>query len=352
MKYKKIIPIVISGGKGTRLFPISTEDCPKQFIEGIYSETLFEKSLNLVNNSDIFEEPIIITNEKYINVASKLIEKKFKSFKKGSFLAETEGKNTLPAIYLALKEVELKYGKDAICLTIFSDQLIENKINFENLIKDFQKNNTSLSNIILLGVKPSFVSTSYGYFKVNNNSIEEFKEKPNLKESEEYCKTENYFWNTGMCLISYSLLEQKLDLAKKEKLNETFLNSKSTIALTQFHCFTLKLFKTSSLDSESISRAIFEKDKALNYLELKSSWIDVGNFKSLKTSLENKDSFNNTIIGNKESVSLSNCKDNLIINKSNKPINIVGMSSVVIIETINGTLIGNLETIEELYKTK
>lgn len=336
----KIVPIIVSGGQGTRLFPLSTTECPKQFVPNLFDSTLFEKSLDLVSNSSLFENPIIVSNIEYAEKIKSLLIKSKRDMSSIDVILEDVGKNTLPAIFYGLRLAEELYSIGSKCLILFSDHLILEKSKFEDAcILAFSKNSIS-NNPILFGKKPSYPSTSYGYFETDNLIISSFKEKPSIDLASDYCKQPNYFWNTGITLMSYYNLLSNIDVDYAALLEANFYAAFDSED---------EYYIVSNCDevvSESISRAIFEKANNLEYIELESDWIDVGNFNSLYSSLP-KDSL--TKVATLGNVLYKDCKDSLIISKS-KQIQVIGLDNVVVIETENGILVLN-KSVSESYKS-
>lgn len=323
----KIVPLIIAGGRGTRLFPLSTQVCPKQFMEDIYDTTLFEKSLELVSNKDIFTKPIVVTHVDYKNNVESLS-------KKDSIvlLLEDDYKNTLPAIYYGSKVAEELYGKDAVCITIFSDHLIDDKQEFESSCLEALAIYNKTKKVVLFGVRPIYSSISYGYFKIENSKITEFIEKPDTESAKIFTASKQYLWNTGISLITNEHITCSYDCFNLEfSFNDRIKDN------------SIYYFYTSNLiESKSISRGLFESIKDGRYVILKTSFTDVGNFKSLYYDFQQKTKKDLIVLGN--NIKVKECKNSLIISKTDRPIEILGVDNIVVIETKDGLLIANKDS--------
>ena len=191
----KIKPVILCGGAGTRLWPKSKNNLPKQFID-FGGWTLFEKTLQRVKSS-IFDYPIISTNSAYVNlVRSYLVKHKIKKYR---IILEPFKKNTAPAILSSALLKEVPYNQSMIFLP--ADHLIE-KINQFNKSISSNKKHLSENNIFIFGIKPTSPSSEYGYFLTkkiskNLNKVDRFIEKPNANKAKKIIRKKGY-WNTGM----------------------------------------------------------------------------------------------------------------------------------------------------------
>ena len=272
----KIIPVIMCGGAGTRLWPKSNNNLPKQFIN-FGGWTLFEKTLQRVKSS-IFDYPIISTNLAYVNLVRKhLLKCKIKKFK---IILEPFKKNTAPAILSSALLKDLPYNQSMIFFS--ADHLIE-KINQFNKSITSNKKYLNNNNIFIFGIKPTSPSSEYGYFLTkkisrNINKVNRFIEKPSTNKAKEIIKKKAY-WNSG---IFFARKDSIINNFKKYqpkifKLCTDAVN-KSIIYKNVYH-----LNKTSfkKLQEKSFDYAILEKSKNINGIKLNIPWSDLGSWKEI-----------------------------------------------------------------------
>ena len=280
----KIRPVILCGGTGTRLWPQSKNNNPKQFIDfGGWS--LFEKTLDRVKAS-IYDYPIISTNFKYLKKVKSYL-KKFK-FKKYKIILEPSKKNTAPAILASalIKDIPNKQP-----LMFFpADQLIE-KLNQFNKAINKNKNFLTDQNIFIFGIKPSEPSSEFGYFiskkiRKNINKVVKFIEKPKLLKAKQVIKKKAY-WNSGMFFL------------RKDSIIYNFKKYSPTIykhcvkavlkAKLKKHTYYLNKASFNKATTKSFDYAILEKAKKINAIKLDIPWSDLGSWREIsKMYLKNK----------------------------------------------------------------
>ena len=278
----KIRPVILCGGAGTRLWPQSKKNLPKQFID-FGGWTLFERTLQRVK-SNIYVDPIIVTNEKYLNTVKKfLIKHKFKGW---SIILEPFKKNTAAAIALACVN-----NLDAWPIAIFpSDHFIENDAKFNNILKKNKKfishkNFWNKNDIFIFGIKPKIPSDQYGYFLTKKkhkgtNKVLKFLEKPNIFNAKKIIKKGGY-WNSG---ILFASVEAFYNSFKKHdpytwqycyeamhKAKYKYLSNSKSVKLANKKIFN-------RIKSRSFDHAILEKTKNVNGIKLDIDWTDLGNW--------------------------------------------------------------------------
>ena len=185
--------IILCGGNGTRLWPISRTLMPKQFIKLFENKSLFQ--LTLERNQAICHTSLIVSNAEQYFLAVDQIEELEESKKNNTFkfLLEPIGRNTAPAIALACMALE----SDEIVLVTPSDHLIKNEIAYKHAVKKAER--LALDNqLVTFGIKPEFAETGFGYIEADGENVKSFKEKPTLPVAKQYIKDGGYLWNSGM----------------------------------------------------------------------------------------------------------------------------------------------------------
>ena len=272
----KIKPVILCGGAGTRLWPKSKNNLPKQFID-FGGWTLFEKTLQRVKSS-IFDYPIISTNSAYVNlVRSYLVKHKIKKYR---IILEPFKKNTAPAILSSALLKEVPYNQSMIFLP--ADHLIE-KINQFNKSISSNKKHLSENNIFIFGIKPTSPSSEYGYFLTkkiskNLNKVDRFIEKPSVNKAKNIIRKKGY-WNSGMFFARKDSIVNnfKKHQPKMFKLCADAVN-KSIIYKNVYH---LGKHSFNKLKEKSFDYAILEKSKNINGIKLNIFWSDLGSWKEI-----------------------------------------------------------------------
>jgi len=264
------------GGAGTRLWPESRNNLPKQFIN-FGGWTLFEKTLQRIKSST-FDYPIISTNLAYINLVRKhLLKCKIKKFK---IILEPSKKNTASAILTSALLKEIPYEQSMIFFS--ADHLIE-KVNRFNRSIISNKKYLNGNNIFVFGIKPTSPSSEYGYFLTkkisrNINKVDNFTEKPNTHKAKKIIK-KNGYWNSGMFFARKDSIVNNFKKHQPQifKLCTDAVN-KSTIYKNVYH---LNKHSFNKLKEKSFDHAILEKSKNINGIKLNIPWSDLGSWKEI-----------------------------------------------------------------------
>ena len=275
----KILPVIICGGAGTRLFPEGKDNLPKQFVD-FGNWNMFQKTLERINSS-IYLPPIISTNAKYLSLVKKHLNKY--KIKKYHIVLEPFKKNTAPAILSTVLLTNIKASQPMIFLP--SDQLIENKIKFNSAVKKYS-NKINYKDIFIFGIKPKEPSDQYGYFIRKNNSIEvsNFIEKPNKKTAKKLMK-KNALWNAGIFLSTKETLVHHY-LSNQKKMFSHCLNSVQK-SIIKNSCIYLEKKSFSKIKPISFDYAILEKIDNIKSIKLITNWSDLGSWKAINTLFKN-----------------------------------------------------------------
>ncbi|MDK2983526.1 MAG: mannose-phosphate guanylyltransferase / mannose-6-phosphate isomerase [Thermococcaceae archaeon] len=332
--------LILAGGKGTRLWPLSRELMPKQFIRIFDSTSLFQKTVERALKFSKPKEIFIVTNREYkFRVMDDLRELGIE-VPEENILLEPVGKNTLPAIFWGMKAIEENYGKSKVTV-LPSDHLI--RVN-DDYIKAFE-NAEKLADkyFITFGIKPTRPHTGYGYIKPGEKleggyRVAEFKEKPDYETAKRYVE-EGYYWNSGMFLFDSSLFIEEVKNLAPEVYN-AFEDAKSIEEAYE------------KVPEISVDYGIMEKTNKAAVVPLNTYWNDLGSFDALYEAFE-KDEHGNavSIRGFKGDYINVDSKDNLIITE--RLTATVGVEDLVIIDTGDALLVakkGETQKVKEVYK--
>lgn len=317
--------IILAGGGGTRLFPLSRDCYPKQFLHVIGDKSLLaqtiERFLGLVEAKDI----IIVTNERYIfHVQAEL---KTINAQESHIITEPMGKNTAPAIALAQSYCQdvLQCDDDEILFVSPSDHLIKPIDAFQDLIKNAQ--DVAKDNIVTLGIKPAKPEIGYGYIEAEKNNnvakkVISFKEKPDLATAKEYISSGNYYWNGGMFMFSIATMQAELTKYMP-----------AIIDITQNgYRYTVDNFV--NMPDISIDYAVAEKSKKMMMIPMENIyWNDIGSFDAIAEVLSDKEK--NVFKGD---ILAENCTDTMIIG-DNRLIAGIDLENLMIIDTPDALLV-------------
>ncbi|MBE6067125.1 MAG: mannose-1-phosphate guanylyltransferase [Clostridium lundense] len=337
--------LIMAGGKGTRFWPLSTEEKPKQFLKLLSEDTMIQMTVRRLEKLIPIERIFVVTAKQYVS----LVKEQLPSLPKRNIIVEPVGKNTAPCIALSAFVID-KYYKDATIAVLPSDHLIPNEDEFRETLKSgYEFVEDQEEAIITLGMKPDRPETGYGYIRCPNKvselngfeirTVEQFVEKPNLEKAEQYLKDGNYLWNGGMFIWKTSTV---LKLTNKY-LNNTY-NVLSEIAATTEKKFNKVLEeKYHEVDSVSVDYGIMENAKNIYVIPSDFGWDDIGTWYALERYRE-KDENNNICIGDVKQINSTN---NIIVG-NNKPIIITGMKDVFVVESDDVIFIGKKENIENI----
>ena len=319
--------VILAGGGGTRLFPLSRECYPKQFLHVIGDKSLLaqtvERFLGLVKPEDI----VIVTNKKYIfHVQAEL---KSIDAQNAHIIVEPVGRNTAPAIALAqiYCKDKLKCNDDEVLFISPSDHLIKPIEDFQKLIMQAEQT-AKQGSIVTLGIKPTKPETGYGYIEAAENKedvavkVLSFKEKPNLETAEKYLGAGNYFWNSGMFMFSIKTMQEEF---------KTFVPEIVEIEDKGYE-YTVDNFI--QMPNISIDYAVAEKSQKMMMMPMQDIyWNDIGSFDAIAEVLSDEN--NNAFIGD---TLTDNCTNTMII-AEDRLVAGIDLNNLVIVDTPDALLV-------------
>ena len=272
---KKLRPIILAGGVGKRLWPLSTEYNPKQFIPIFKDLSLFDLTLQRVNNS-LFKRPIVVTSEKYLMQVSKAFERT--GLKPFLIVLEPESKNTYSAITLAALLSKKELGKDRL-IVMPSDHYISNNMNFYQACKNALKEDKEA--LYLFGIKPEYATSEYGYISFVEGSSKkiEFIEKPDTKKAQELLANNMVYWNSGIFIFGKSWFINKSRQADPVFFKKIEASIKE--GRQKRNLFYPENVSFSSITPISFDYGFVEKCKEISMIKLDAGWSDLGSWVSL-----------------------------------------------------------------------
>jgi len=327
---KNLIPVILSGGSGKRLWPSSRKSLPKQFKEFDNIGSLFSHTLNRVKQLNECKDLIVVSAREY----EFLIKKHTNKFNKDTILIlEETSKNTAAAVFFAAISA-LEKSQDSILCIMPSDHWIEDFKNFSTTIKEGIEY-AEQGFWVTFGIKPLEASTGFGYIKVNKSrnvevkDVIKFIEKPDVKRAKSFLKSENYYWNAGIFLVSAKKVLQSFDrhnLELKVMLEKAWAHRD----ISENKHIISKIYMDSA-PNISIDKAIMEHENSIKLIPFHSHWSDIGNWDSMNLLLSK---FNQT---NKNSILIDS--KNTQIQSSKRMVVGIGLEDLIIIDEIDATLI-------------
>jgi len=304
---------ILAGGLGTRLWPLSTEEKPKQFVKFDFLgnksllQATFDRTLKLVEKNNIYVLASRANKEKILNQIP---------ISEENVITEPMMRNTLPAIIYGMKKL-----KDDV-LFLPSDHYIQNDDEFVKAVKEGKKHMNDY--LVIFGIVPTYASTGYGYIKHKNGIVENFREKPSKELAEQFVK-EGYLWNSGMFLFSKKMFEQELK-KHQPKMYELYSNED----LDEHY---------EELDAVSVDFGLLEKSDKIFVIESKLKWSDIGSLDSLVEFSKGS-----------EKIELSSKGNSALTNKLTC---FIGVDDLIVVETEEVILVckkGESQKVKELYK--
>ena len=344
-----IFPIILAGGTGTRLWPLSRKSYPKQFINFFGENSLFQDRVLFANESKLlkFKNPIILTNEEYrFIVKDQLREIGFFS---NQIIIEPESKNTAPAILAAALFLNKK-NPNSIMLVCPSDHLIpEDNILEECILRGVEL--SKMGELVTFGIKPTKPETAYGYLQLSDKMSEKsqklysFVEKPEKEKVREMLASRNYLWNSGIFLFSV----KDIISAFENFSNKTLKNVRASLENGNFDLDFFRLEKNSwsKCDDISIDYAILEKVNNLSVVPFEGRWSDLGSWDAL---WDEQKSSKSTLIKSKN-VSTIDCENSLFRSEDDKTQLVgIGVKDIIAIAMPDAVLVANKNRTQDVKK--
>ncbi|NOQ29763.1 MAG: mannose-1-phosphate guanylyltransferase/mannose-6-phosphate isomerase [Helicobacteraceae bacterium] len=291
--------IILCGGSGTRLWPISRTLMPKQFVKLFEDKSLFQ--LTVERNSKVCDSQFIVSNSEQYFLALDQLEELEKT--NNNYLLEPVGRNTAPAIALAC----LALDSEEIVLVTPSDHLIKDEVEYAKVLTQ-AKELAEKNNLVTFGIKPTFAETGFGYIEAKGLEVKAFHEKPDLQIAQKYVDAGNYYWNSGMFCFKAGVFLDEL----KKYSPETYENSlKAYESANKQDIIRVKYEDMSNIPENSIDYAVMEQSKKVKVVPADIEWSDVGSFDALAEELPNDE--NNNLILTTKHTELIDVKDMIVV---------------------------------------
>ena len=332
-----LIPTILCGGAGSRLWPVSRELHPKPFIRLDDGQSLLQKAFlrgaQLPNVSEILtvtnRELYFKIEEEFANINQTLLPT--------TFILEPFGKNTAAAIAMSALHIHQKYGNEALMLVLAADHLIANQDAFQHAVQDA----TALAKtgqLVTFGITPHEPHTGYGYIEANGHEVLRFVEKPTLEIAETYLATGRFLWNSGMFLFTTEAILGAMQQCCPDILSaaETCFSASRTLQTDKTQQIVLQEDSFAVVREDSIDYAVMEKAKSVSVVACDMGWTDVGSWTVLGD-LVSPDEQGNRITGQVCLHDVTNCT----ISSDQRLVGVVGLDNILIVDTPDALLVAS-----------
>jgi mannose-1-phosphate guanylyltransferase len=323
-----MINIILCGGSGTRLWPLSRTMLPKQFVRLFNNRSLFQDTV--IRNAPLCNHSMIVSNkEQYFLAVDQLQQIGISSTQ---FLLEPVGRNTAPAIALACMALD----SDDLVFVTTSDHLVKDQAAYEKAVLE-AKQLAEQDNLVTFGIQPAYPETGFGYIEANGNEVLSFKEKPDADTAQAYIEQGNYYWNSGMFCFKAGVFLEELKVYSPDIYNAC------KNAMPGEYCdpeICIDIDKMNAIPEDSIDYAVMEKSAKVKVVPCDMGWSDLGSFDSLFEEVK-AEAGNNAVLSRAEDSPEPICVDssnNLLVTRD-RQIALVDVNDLLIVDTTDAILI-------------
>ena len=330
-----MINLILSGGSGTRLWPLSRTKLPKQFVRLFDDQSLFQKTLR--RNLEVCEGCFVVTNnEQYFLALDQA--KATMPFSEVNYLLEPVGRNTAPAVALACMQLP----SEEVVLVTPSDHLVKNQTNYEGAVAK-AKTAAQEGHLVTFGVKPSYAETGFGYIEAEENEfdisvVKSFHEKPDADTAQSYIKQSNFFWNAGIFCFQAGVFLNELEKYSPD-IFAACLSAQANMT-NENACIKIPLEDMQDIPEDSIDYAVMEKSDRVQVVACDMSWSDMGSYDALYQESQVAQEDNVVVrVGDDacEPVSI-NSKNNLVVARDNQ-VALIDVEELLVVDTSDALLI-------------
>jgi mannose-1-phosphate guanylyltransferase len=340
----KIVPVIMAGGKGTRLWPLSRATAAKQFLKVIGDEPLFQSTLERVSDQTVYEAPIVVTNEDFRFLVAEQAREKGRAL--SGIVLEPTARNTAPAVAVAARLVADRFGEDALLLLLPSDHAIVMDDHYRDCIQTAVQA-AEKGRLVTFGITPTEPATGYGYIELGEalaggaHAVSRFVEKPDAQTAQMLIDAGHYYWNSGMFLFSAAAILAELELYAPEVMAAaTDALAKATL---DFDFIRLDAAAFAQAPSISLDFAVMEKTTNAAVVPASIRWSDLGSWDAV-WKIGVADGSGNVVKGN---ATVCNTTNSLLISR-NAHIAVQGMDGVAVIASEDAVFVGRLDDAQQV----
>ena len=336
-----ILPVIMAGGSGSRLWPLSRQLFPKQFLTLFGRNSMLQSTAQRLSGIE-HQAPVVICNEEHrFSVAEQF---RANNIENSGIILEPVGRNTAPAIALSAFQA-VSQGDDPLLLVLAADHVIKDEVEFCRAVEKAAVI-AQQSQLVTFGIVPTAPETGYGYIKRGQQQgdgfvVSSFVEKPDLATAQDYLSTGDYYWNSGMFLFKASVYLAELKLHRPDIYQACEQAMAVTQADVDFIRVDAKAFE--ACPDDSIDYAVMEKTSEAVVVPMDCGWSDVGSWSAL-WDIEDKDIDGNAFKGDVINVNSSNT----YVNAEERLVAVVGLDDVVVVETKDAILVSKKSQVQEV----
>jgi mannose-1-phosphate guanylyltransferase len=326
-----MINIILCGGSGTRLWPLSRTMLPKQFVRLFEERSLFQDTV--LRNQTVCEQFFIVSNQEQFFLAIDQLSQI--SDQPTQFLLESVGRNTAPAIALAC----LALDKDEVVLVTTSDHLVKDQAAYEEAVQK-AKIFALQDYLVTFGIKPDYAETGFGYIEASGNEVLSFKEKPSKKVAQSYVDAGNYYWNSGMFCFKAGIFLEELEKCSFDLFQacvNAFQKTENSACPSEIR---IDLEGMMAIPEDSIDYAVMEQSDKVKVVPCSMGWSDLGSFDALYDEVKS-DVTENAILkyvdGAPDPITVD-AKNNLVL-MQDRQIALIDVNDLLIVDTADALLI-------------
>lgn len=350
-----MIPVVLCGGSGSRLWPLSRESYPKQFLRLLGGASLLQQTLQRLSGVSDLGAPILVTGESTRFVVAEQLREI--GIDNAQILLEPMRRNTAPAIASAALHA-LSLHEDPMLLVLPSDHVIKDRVAFAAALAH-ARTAAAKGDLMTFGIQPDRPETGYGYIRAGAGAVSgagagraaagpvrpvlEFVEKPNLATAQQYLESRDFFWNSGMFLFSARRYLEELSQFEPAIVEACRTAHQKGVRDIDF--LRLDTDAYASSPDKAIDHAVMERTDRAAMVPLDAGWNDIGSWASVRDASD-KDEHNNAVQGD---AMLEDCED-CLVHSSGRLVTAVGLRNVVVIETPDGVLVMNADNAQDTRK--
>ena len=351
----ELFPVILSGGVGSRLWPVSRQTRPKQFMRFPDGQSLLQKTLLRVAMLHHIKEIITVTNQEYLFGTMNDYSEVNRLDLPLSYIVEPVGRNTAPAIVAAAEMLVSSYGEDSLLMVLPADHMITNVDAFGEAVDEALKVAAD-GWLVTFGMKPAYAETGYGYIEADKDHItpgwkpgtyqvRRFVEKPDILTAEQYVASGSHFWNSGMfCFRGGTLLEEMgLHAPAIRKTVREALDAGQTIVDSGGRTVELDADRFATAPNTSIDNALMEKSNRVAVVNCEIGWSDIGSWSSV-AELAPADEMGNQVRGESILHDARNC----YVWSTDRLVAMVGLENVIVVDTPDALLVTNRDRSQDV----
>ena len=336
-----LVPVILSGGSGTRLWPLSREAHPKQFLPLVNQHSLLQDTWLRLRGLPGADAPLVVANEEHRFLVAEQLQQA--GVKPSALILEPVGRNTAPAIAVAALQA-MAGGKDPVLLVLPSDHVIRDEAKFRAAVM-LAMPAAEAGRLVTFGIVPSAPEIGYGYIKAapgeGVRAVARFVEKPDLATAEQYVASGEYFWNSGMFAFRASRYLEELGKTQPAMV----ASARDALAKARIDADFLRLDKDafSACPSDSIDYAVMEKTDAASVLPIDVGWNDVGSWSAL-WEVSEQDADGNAHRGDVLSID----SRNTLVMGERRMVAVLGLDDIIVVDTDDALLIAKRDNVQQV----